>query len=135
MKVSVLFSHKELLRTPDKDRFCPYILIRGISETDMINIKNRLHSSGLLFDDGHPFRGADFNLKNIVRYPTKENLWKMKFLTSEAEIIEVLNLIEGSPKKVYDFYVTSRISDGALPVDCSYNSISIEDPSFINLIL
>jgi len=130
-KLAISFSHKEHNRTPKKDRYCPYVLLRGISETDLITVKKRLHSEGLMFDDGYPFRGAEFCPKQIAKDPTEGNLYQLKLLSTEAEITVVFNLIENTTKKIYDFYITSRMSVDCQKISSSYDPISIEDPYFI----
>lgn len=133
-KLAKTFSHKERVRTPDTDRFCPYVLLRKVSEDNLIAIKERLYSEGLMFDDGHPFRGSKLSLQQLARFPTKENLYQLKFLSLETEIPDVFNLIEGASKKVYDFYIGSRMSAECIPNASIYNPISTEDPFFITKI-
>jgi hypothetical protein len=133
-KLATTFSHKEHRRTPESDRFCPYVLLRGISEVDLTAVKKRLHSEGLMFDDGYQFRGAEFNPEQLAKVPTKENLYQLKLLSSEAELMGVFNLIEGTPKKIYDFYIATRMSEDCIPSASSYDPLSIEDLSFITKI-
>ena len=133
-KIATLFSNKEYVRTTEDDRFCPYVALRGISAADLIIVKERLHSEGLLFDDGYPFQGAKFIPKQLARDPTKCDLYKLKLLSSETEIKDVFNHIDGVTRKIYDFYIASRIPKEFLPIDISYDPINIESPYFITKI-
>ncbi|MEH6739906.1 MAG: DUF4297 family anti-phage-associated protein [Sulfitobacter sp.] len=133
-KIAASFSHKEHIRTPQEDRYCPYVLLRGISETELVALKERLYLSGLLFDDGYPFRGSKFRPALLARDPTKESLYQLKLLGSEAEIVDVFDLIEGTTKKIYDFYINLRMPNTSLPSDSSFTSIRIDDPHFLTSI-
>ena len=133
-KIATSFSHKEHTRTPPKDRYCPYVLLRGISEIEPITLKERLYSNGLLFDDGYPFRGSKFKPTLLARDPSKDNLYQLKLLSSEAEIIDVFDLLEGTTKFFYDFYINLRIPNTSVPSDSRFTSIRIDDPHFLTSI-
>jgi|ThiBio_inoc_biof_1041523.scaffolds.fasta_scaffold05069_1 hypothetical protein len=130
-KISEFFTHKEYNRTVQSDRYCPFVVLRQVSEEGLITIKEQLYSQGVLFDDGYPFRGAKLDVKKLAQDPTDQNLYKLKIIDSETEISGVFKNIEGAAKKMYDFYVTSRTPKEYQPHNTNYTAISIEDPSVI----
>ncbi|MDO8289234.1 MAG: hypothetical protein Q7T44_08460 [Parvibaculum sp.] len=77
-KLGEFFSHKEHLRTTVTDRFCPYLLLRGVSQEELVRLKASLLKQGIRFSDGYPFHGADFSAATLAVDPTKENLYRIK---------------------------------------------------------
>ncbi|SET24205.1 DUF4297 family anti-phage-associated protein [Thorsellia anophelis] len=112
-KIGHYFSHKEHRNTPQDDRFCPYILIRGIKEYDLIAIKQNLYKQNFLFNDGYPFKGSEFSVKSITMAPTADQLWKIKFIPSEDYLLSTINAISDSAVEIYDFYENA-------PLDTNY---------------
>ena len=115
VRMAELFSHKELVRTPPGDRFCPYILLRGLTPAELVELKNCLWGQGVVFYDGYPFHGAEFSPAALAADPTKEQLWRIKFVPSEGQLAPTMAAAGGSVIEVYDFYKTAPIESTHLP--------------------
>lgn len=114
-RVGQFFSHKEHQRTPATDRFCPYVLLRGLRPEQLIELKASLWKQGVVFNDGYPFQGADFSPAMLAADPTKENLWTIKFVPSEQEFAPTIAACSGSTIEVYDFHKNSPLEVTLVP--------------------
>ncbi|AXI03276.1 DUF4297 family anti-phage-associated protein [Aquirhabdus parva] len=126
------FSHKERSRTPDEDRFCPYVLLHGIEAIDMAKLKNEMYRQGVLFQDGYPFLGADFYQDQLAILPSKRFLIKIKFIPSVDHLVTCFNGIHGSSIEFFDFFKTVPIKSKFRPAGAAYNEIQIPYTYFIN---
>jgi len=113
IRIGLFFSHKELQRTPAADRFCPYVLLRGVTTAQLIELKASLWTQGVAFNDGYPFQGAEFSPSMLAAAPSKETLWTIKFVPDEQQLAPTIAACIGSLVEVYDFYRNSPL-DGTL---------------------
>lgn len=113
VRMAEFFSHKELMRTPATDRFCPYVLLRGISPIELVEVKASLWNQRVAFNDGYPFHGAEFSPRTLTADPTKEQLWRIKFVPSDEQLASTIAAVTDSVVEVYDFYK-------AAPLDCAH---------------
>ena len=123
VRIGQFFSHKELQRTPAADRFCPYVLLRGVTAQQLIELKESLWSQGVTFNDGYPFQGAAFSPTMLVADPTKDNLWTIKFVPGEEILAQTIAACTGSVVEVYDFYKTSPLDGTLVPKARGLHSI------------
>lgn len=130
-KIALSLSHKESARTPENQRFCPYILLRGVTADDLALLKQALWNRGRPIADGYPFLGAEFDPKHLSRRPTPADLTKLKFLEDVEAITKVLPHHRGEAIDVFDFYKTSPIvvTDRAWSA-VSHNKIKTESVYF-----
>lgn len=119
------FSHVEHNRTPQKDRFCPYVLLRDLPLKDLVALKKNLLQQGIKFADGYPFQGADFDPKFIASAPTKENLTQLKFIPNPEQIKPLSNALAGSFVEIFDFFKSSPLSANQIPTDVSCHAINV----------
>ncbi len=117
------FSHKELQRTPAADRFCPYVLLRGLTGEQLIELKGSLWNQGVVFNDGYPFQGAAFSPNMLVGDPTKEKLWTIKFVPGEEQLAKTIAACAGSVVEVYDFYKTLTLDATLVPKGIAHHLI------------
>lgn len=115
IRMAELFSHKELMRTPAQDRFCPYVLLRGLSPSELVELKTSLLNQGVAFNDGYLFKGADFSPRALAENPTKEQLWRLKFIPSDDQLAPTIAAATGSVVEVYDFYKTAPLDGMYMP--------------------
>jgi hypothetical protein len=123
IRMAELFSHRELVKTPLADRFCPYVLLRGVTPTELVELKTSLWSQGIVFNDGYPFNGAEFSPTMLVRDPTKEQLWRIKFVPSDDQLAPTITAAAGAAIEVYDFYKTGQLDSAYLPKGKIANTI------------
>lgn len=134
-KLGDFFSHKELVRTPPHDRFCPYVLLRGLASNELIELKANLWKQGIRFNDGYPFQGADFSETLIVADPTKENLWRVKFIPSEDKLASTIDAISGSVIEIYDLYKIEPLDDAVIPKGSLHHPIKSNSSYFIQEVI
>ena len=102
--IGTKFSHREHKRTPADDRFCPYVLLSGISDGQLIEVKQALLNSGIAIADGYAFNGANFSPARLAAAPTKDHLYKLKFVPSVDQIDNVIAAISGMAVEVFEFH-------------------------------
>lgn len=113
VRLGQLFSHKEHQRTTASDRFCPYVLLRGVTREQLAELKESLWTQRVAFTDGYPFRDAEFSPAMLAADPNKDNLWTIKFVPDEQQLAPTIAACNGSLVEVYDFYQDSPL-DGTL---------------------
>ena len=123
VRMGQLFSHKEHKQTPAADRFCPYVLLRGLTAEQLIELKACLWTQGVAFTDGYPFQGAEFSPAMLAVDPTKDNLWKIKFVPDEQKLAQIIKGCAGSVVEVYDFYKDSPLDGSLVPKAGALHSI------------
>lgn len=115
VRMGEFFSHRELVRTPQADRFCPYVLLRGLTLAELVELKKSLWSQGVVFYDGYPFQGAEFSPEALATDPTKEQLWRIKFVPCEDQLASTIAAATGSVIEVYDFYKAVPLDSAHIP--------------------
>lgn len=89
------------------ETFCPYVYLHEISQHELIELKNELHSEGFGFIDGFCFNGASFSQKSISMPVNKAAPIKLKILNELSHVELTLNEIIKT-KEVYQFYITKE---------------------------
>ncbi|VTU45485.1 hypothetical protein SRS16P2_00171 (plasmid) [Variovorax sp. SRS16] len=135
VKIGEFFSHKEHGRTPQQDRFCPYVLLRGVAPRDLIELKANLLKQGVKFSDGYPFHGADFSAATLVADSTKENLYRVKFIPSPDELAKTASAITGSVVAIYDLFKVAPLENAYLPKSIAHHEIKSGNSYFIQEIM
>jgi hypothetical protein len=134
-RLGEFFSHRELTRTPPQDRFSPYVLLRGVTASELIAIKTELWKRNVKFSDGYPFHGAEFSATLLASEPTKENLWQIKFISTEEQLVPTVTALAGSFVEIYDLYKTAQLSDALLPKGVGIHSIRCSSSYFIQEVM
>ena len=93
--------------------FCPYVYLHEISQQELIELKNELHSEGFGFIDGFCFNGASFSQKSISIPVNKAAPIKLKILNELSHLELTLNEIIKT-KEVYQFYRTNEFFNADL---------------------
>lgn len=123
VRLGQFFSHKEHQRTTTSDRFCPYVLLRGVTRQQLAEVKASLWAQRVAFTDGYPFRDADFAPAMLAADPSKDNLWTIKFVPDVHELAPTIAACNGSLVEVYDFYQDSPLDDTLVPKPRGLHSI------------
>ncbi|GAB7543555.1 DUF4297 family anti-phage-associated protein [Cupriavidus sp. 8B] len=134
-KLGEFFSHKEHGRTPQQDRFCPYVLLRGVAPADLIELKASLLRQGVKFSDGYPFHGADFSAASLVADPTKENLYRVKFIPALDQLALTASVITGSVVAIYDLFKAAPLDDAYLPKGIAHYTIKSSNSYFVQEVM
>ncbi|HDZ85229.1 MAG TPA: hypothetical protein ENH35_01605 [Candidatus Moranbacteria bacterium] len=85
--------------------FSPYIYIHGISETELIELKNDLQNDDFIFSDGYNFLGAQFNVTSIISKPERINPIRIKMINTIQNLQESIKTILKT-KNIFQFYLT-----------------------------
>lgn len=123
MRLGQFFSHKEHNRTTVSDRFCPYVLLRGVTREQLAELKESLWTQRVAFTDGYPFRDADFSPAMLAADPSKDNLWTIKFVPDEQQLAPTIAKCTGSIVEIYDFYQDAPLDGSLVPRAIGLHSI------------
>jgi len=134
-KISNQFSHKEHKRTPSQDRFCPYILLCGIDQSELVLLKGHLLVQGVKFADGYPFHGSAFSPAHLVTAPSQENLIRLKFIPEAEQLGPVVSAISGSIVELFDFFKNTPLQETYVPQGIHHHAIKIDCTYFINEVI
>lgn len=126
------FSHVEHKVTPQKDRFCPYVLMRNLPPHDLIALKKNLLQQGVKFVDGYAFLGSDCDLNQIAAPPTKENLIQLKFILEAGQIKPLCIELKGTTIEIFDFFQASPMEVNQIPTGVVCNAINVPSFKLIN---
>ena len=119
------FSHVEHKSTPQKDRFCPYVILRDLPSANLIALLNNLLDRGIKFEDGYPFKGADFHPAHLAAPPTKENLIQLKFIPGLEQVRPLVAALNGSYVEIFDFFKSDSVAAKFIPPDIPHHAIKI----------
>lgn len=119
------FSHVEHKSTPQKDRFCPYVILRDLPPADLIALLNNLLHHGIKLEDGYPFKGADFHPTHLAASPTKENLIQLKFIPDLEQVKPLVAALNGSHIEIFDFFKSTPVSAKFIPAGIPYHAIKV----------
>jgi hypothetical protein len=134
-RLGEFFSHKDHVRTTAEDRFCPYVLLRGLTTAELIELKDTLWKQRVRFNDGYPFQGADFSVHALIANPTKENLWRIKFIPAEDQLLPLASAISGSVIEVYDLYKSAPLNDALISTGAARHAIKTNSSYFIQEVM
>jgi hypothetical protein len=92
-----------------KDRFAPFVCMRGLDDADYVSLKNELYAEGHRFVDGFPFKEATFHSCNLTLPQTEEN--KIAFrLVTEDMLDDVISQVTGT-KEMYEFFHSNPMKE------------------------
>tara|TARA_R110002012_G_scaffold263456_1_gene446327 strand:- start:167848 stop:169056 length:1209 start_codon:yes stop_codon:yes gene_type:complete len=91
------------LSPKEQSPFCPFILISGISEIELIEIKKELFREKFGFVDGHSFLGSDFCVETMFEQANHHNKIKIKII-NELNQLDSLLYRSNATKQIFQFY-------------------------------
>ncbi len=101
-------SHKAR-RKPIKDRYVPFIYFPSLPDHRVIELKKMLWEQGIVFVDGYPFHGAEFNIEHISSPQTYENKLSLRIICTQSDLNVSLRDLNGF-HYIYEFFMNSPIS-------------------------
>lgn len=129
------FSHVEHRTTPNQDRFCPYVLLRGLMRSELIQLKEHLFRSGTKFFDGHAFDGASFSPQSLTAPPTKDNLIRLKFITHPKHLEEVISSIKGTKVEIFEFFKDEPIKNSLVKSSVLHHKIKTKSVFIVSEVI
>lgn len=112
----IIKKYTKIINQPNP--FCPYVYLHGISDSELIEIKNDLISEGTIISDGFDFEGSTFNSSSILIKPNISHQIKIKFINDINYLNQILLLV-GRKGEIYQFYQSD--------VFFNYNNPSIKE--------
>jgi hypothetical protein len=91
------------LSAKEQSPFCPFILISGISESDLVELKKELFREKFGFLDGHPFLGSDFSSELMLEQANHHNKIKIKIINVVNQLDSLLYR-SNATKQIFQFY-------------------------------
>lgn len=110
LNISNKWSSVWLKRMGNAERFAPFIMLRGLSESRLIDIKHNLFDSGCKFVDGFPYKGSLFRSDFLMQIPTAEIIIPFRSIDCEENLLSVLQSIKNKRCVIYEFYKTSLLT-------------------------
>lgn len=126
------FSHVEHRNTSAAERFCPYVMVLGLSATELVSLKENLVSHGIELCDGHAFDGSKFSPQRLARAPMKDALTKLKFIATPQQLASVVSSISGVPVELFDFFKTAPVDTTYVPIGIPHHYIQTDTVYIIN---
>ena len=102
-------SHKKSARLASNERYAPYLFFRGASPTTITDLLTELHSEGIGFVDGFPFKGAVFSAAHVSQPQTPDNAISLRLLYNLAEFDGVFANLGSQTKEIFEFYRSSHL--------------------------
>ncbi|QMR41599.1 DUF4297 family anti-phage-associated protein [Klebsiella aerogenes] len=113
--------------------FCPYIYVKGVTDCELLALKNELSIEGFKITDGHDFHGAEFNCQSIILRATHGNGIKLKVLNTLQNVIATIDTITKT-RRIYQFHIGPSFFAYDKPA-VQHVKIQVEQFSDIKLII
>ncbi|WP_460143348.1 DUF4297 family anti-phage-associated protein [Pseudomonas sp. S3_B08] len=126
LKFSKKFSNRTSSRIKDNDRFCPYLHLANTDESGYRELKKSLRDSGILFLDGHDFKGSEFYVDSILKVPTSYTETRLKIIDELTDLNSTLRGAHRRPIEVFEFYHETPIVGLDLPQASLYAAIKVD---------
>ena len=91
-------------RIQNSDRYAPFILLRGADEKLILQVKNELFDTGMVFVDGYPYRGSPFRNDHVQSPQTELHQIEIRFVEDVDQLPEALNGVGRKLCHIYDFF-------------------------------
>lgn len=92
----------------DRWPFSPYVLVVGLSDAEIVNVKQELYNERLSFVDGHNFKGAAFDPESISR-PAASNIGPdLRIFGSVEEARQTFASLR-RVREIYEFYRDTHV--------------------------
>lgn len=122
-------------RIQNSDRYAPFVLLRGADEKLIIQVKNELFDTGILFVDGFPYRGSPFRINQLHSPQTQENKIEIRFVDDESQLKTALEGVGQKLCKIYDFFLERPADMSMLGTKNRIYSIPVNSISTIKKII
>lgn len=131
-RIGKRFSHVEHKNTMAADRFCPYVLLSGLSTSELVSLKENLVSQGVELCDGHAFDGAKFSPQRLARTPAKDSPARLKFIGTPQQLAPVVSSISGTTVELFDFFKDVPVDTAHIPDGIQHHCIKTDTVYIIN---
>lgn len=97
-------------RIQNSDRYAPFILLRGADEEFILQVKNDLFDTGIIFVDGFPYRGSPFRIDHLHSLQTQQHQIEIRFVDDEVQLQTALDGMGRKSCHIYDFFLESPVT-------------------------
>ncbi|MBA0239081.1 DUF4297 family anti-phage-associated protein [Stenotrophomonas maltophilia] len=97
-------------RIQNSDRYAPFILLRGADEEFILQVKNDLFDTGIIFVDGFPYRGSPFRIDHLHSLQTQQRQIEIRFVDDEVQLQTALDGMGRKSCHIYDFFLESPVT-------------------------
>ncbi|NHB61388.1 DUF4297 family anti-phage-associated protein [Photorhabdus sp. RW14-46] len=115
------------LSTRTNKPFSPFILITGINKNTLTKVKTELFDEGLVFCDGYPFKGSEFQQSLITSNMANREM-KFQFIDCDDDLEAILEYGIKNRIEIYQFYI-----EKALELPTKYSAVNIQVNDFSDI--
>jgi len=133
--VSSKFSSRASARTPDSDRYCPYLHFSNMDDSKYKELKHSLRGASIIFLDGHDFKDSGFSVDSILPPPTAHKNTRLKLIDELDDLNYTLQAQHRRPIEIFEFYNDTPVSRLDIPLAALYAAIKIDSLEDIKEIL
>lgn len=135
LEIAKKWSSYKSKRTPNADRYSPYVMLRGAQESLTQEVKNSLYDHGVEFVDGHPYLGSPFRADQVRSAQTKERAIAIRLVDDLDQLAEALHGMNRKPRHIYDFFTNEPIKLNLCGNNMRVFSIPIDEIQHIENII
>lgn len=94
----------------DAKPFSPYVLLVGIDDSELADLKQELHNEDFRFVDGYDFKGAQFDAGSISRSASADAGPDLRLFCDLEEARQTFRSFQRS-REIYEFYSSEPVED------------------------
>jgi hypothetical protein len=126
LEIAKKWSSYKSVRTPNADRYAPFVMLRNAEKSLAQEVKNSLYERGLEFVDGYPYLGSQFRADQVRLAQTKERAIAVRLVDDLSQLEDALDGMSRKPVDVFDFFTDApmalklagaRIRGFSIPID------------------
>jgi len=134
-EISRKWSSVNSRKLPDCDRHAPFVILRGITSSQLVEIKNGLYDLGIEFVDGYPYSGSPYRARQIHTAQNNSRKISLRLIDTDAHLDAAINHVSGRPCYIYDFFMTRPSKHDYISSNRRTYSIPFENFSHIKNII
>lgn len=135
LEIAKKWSSYKSLRTPNAERYAPFVMLRGAEESLLQEVKNSLYEQGVEFVDGYPYYGSPFRADHVRLTQTKEREIAVRLVNDLGQLNETLQEMDRKPRHIYDFFTNKPVTLSLIGSNIRGFSIPIEKITHIKNII
>lgn len=111
VEISRKWSSANARLIPDRDRHAPFVMLRGIDNDRLAEVKHALYDSGIEFVDGYPYRDSPYRESQLLTAQTQTNKISLRLIDTLENLVAAVNQVERRLCYAYDFFLTQPSKD------------------------
>ncbi|MNC10338.1 hypothetical protein D3C75_579790 [compost metagenome] len=135
VEISKKWSSANVKNIPDRDRHASFVILRGVDQDRLPQVKHALYDSGIDFVDGYPYRDSPYRESQLLTAQTQTHKISLRLIDTLEHLAEAVRQVERRLCYVYDFFLTQPSQDIWSSSSKRTFSIPIENLSNIKSII